>query len=188
MREYQISGPAWVDRETYDISATLLPNTSTSQVPEMLRHLLSDRFKLALHHESRALPVYALTETQVRRAALRPAGQEEPINSWVSPEGHVLVGKGTMGALAIALSRILEYPVVDRTTIDGVYDFSLSWVSPEGMRDPKAGVNAAPAPESSAAASIFTALRATLGLKLEFQRLPTDILVIDHVERVPTEN
>ena len=79
-----------------------------------------------------------------------------------------------MRSLAAMLSHPIGGPVVDKTEIAGNYDFKLSY-APEGATD-------------STLPSIFTAVQDQLGLKLEPQKVPVEMLVIDHVEKVPTEN
>jgi len=79
-----------------------------------------------------------------------------------------------MGSLAAMLVGPTGRPVVDKTGIEGNFEFRLDY-APDGTAD-------SPLP------SIFTALQEQLGLKLEAQKVPVEMLVIDHVERVPTEN
>jgi uncharacterized protein (TIGR03435 family) len=85
-----------------------------------------------------------------------------------------MIGRGsTMPALALALTRPAGRKVVDQTGIAGAFDFTLTWSADDG-------VDGAP--------SIFTALQDQLGLKLEPQKGQTEVLVVDHAERVPTAN
>src|SRR5258706_8034367 len=60
VKDYQITGPDWLRSVRFDVTATLPANTSRDKVPEMLQTLLADRFKVALHRETKELPVYAL--------------------------------------------------------------------------------------------------------------------------------
>ena len=109
--------------------------------------------------------------------------------------GHLSVRGVSSGAIADLLARQLDRPVFDMTELKGVYDFTLDWTPEEGQgMGPKqaeragegdAGMPAASAPEGP---SIFAALQTQLGLKLEARKGPVEILVIDHAEKVPTEN
>ena len=60
LREYQFVGPPWLHTARYDIIATTASPQPRSVQLVMLRSLLIDRFKLATHHESKTLPIYAL--------------------------------------------------------------------------------------------------------------------------------
>jgi bla regulator protein BlaR1 len=212
-----VGGPSWlgspsVDRrfvggDRFDISAKLPEGTNANQVPAMLRTLLSDRFKLTVHTESREAPIYALVVarndgrlgSQLRKASIdcEAAGTVIPApdaTATVIPElkpeeqnrcqlevGGEIVGRGQrLSALARTLSLFADHPVVDRTGLIGGYDFELRF--PELNTGPDgAGAGAGPV------TGIFTALQEQLGLKLESIRGPLDFIVIDHVER-PSEN
>jgi len=105
-----------------------------------------------------------------------------------------VIGQGrTVAELAEALSRLLGRTVLDKSGLEGNYDFTLQWTPDEGQgvmlkrtEGGQPGTDQAPSPESSGA-SIFTAIQEQLGLKLEPQKGPREVLVIDHVER-PSEN
>jgi uncharacterized protein (TIGR03435 family) len=97
----------------------------------------------------------------------------------------------SLANLAGQLTLYLDRPVLDRTGIQGDYDFALNWTpapnesSPQAMGLPPRAEP--PRPADSNGPSIFTALQEQLGLKLESTKAPVDILVIDHIER-PSEN
>lgn len=166
-----IGGPAWLDTDRWNIVAKA---DQPGPIRPRLRTLLSDRFKLITHRETKAIPIYALVIA--RRDGklgpfLRPSTDESPIR--MGPglfKGHARIAMLVEGVLGRAVQRI----VVDRTGLDGIYDIDLHW-TPDSPSD------------SSDALSIFTALHEQLGLKLESTKAPVDILVIDHVEK-PTEN
>ena len=126
VRNFSFSGPGWLDSEHFDIVAKAERGALEDRLRLMLQALLTDRFKLALHRETKELPVYALT---------------------VVKEG----------------AKIHE-------------------VKPDGKSRTGGGRGHAPGPD------IFGALQQQLGLRLESQKGPLDILVIDRAERVPTEN
>ena len=108
-------------------------------------------------------------------------------------------GKMSLTQLADALSRQLDRPVMDLTELTGVYEIDLEWTPDEGtarmpmglpMPTPKldGGAESHPVPEAGSSPSIFVALQEKLGLKLEGRKAPVEVLVIDHIEKVPTEN
>jgi uncharacterized protein (TIGR03435 family) len=209
-----ISGaPAWIDTERFDLDARGQGNFSEDQLVLMLQALLADRFKLVAHLETRQLPVYALVpakagkigpqitpHTDDAKCVQDPSGGGEPVgpNSviprapcggirFLNVGGRMGVGASTtMEIFAANLSAAVDRPVVDRTGLNGQFDLTLEY-TPE-LRQPASESGAdATVSDSSAAPSIFTALREQLGLKLESQTGPVDVLVIDHVER-PSEN
>jgi uncharacterized protein (TIGR03435 family) len=156
LRPYQLSGPAWIETERYEIAAKLPAGATREQVPAMLQALLAERFGLAAHRETRELPVYSLVVAKsgptlkssaagedgagkpklVRGANGYPEvapGSEVPRTYQVvlgGPDGllyKLWARRETMQQLADRLSSQLARAVVDRTGLRGGYDFSLSW-------------------------------------------------------------
>jgi uncharacterized protein (TIGR03435 family) len=195
VKDFQVSGgPAWIGSEHYNIEAKPeVPEERQAQRWLMVQSLLADRFKLAVHHETKELPVYALVVAKSgprfhETAALPgPPGAPPPKHGMRMGRGDLTVNGYGLDRLADALSRLLSRVVLDQTGLKGTYDFTLKWTPSEGQgamaETPR---DAAPPPDASGP-SIFTALRERLGLKLESQKGPVDTLVIDHVER-PSEN
>jgi len=176
-RDNAISAPDCLNFERYDIAAKFPAGTSLDQVRVMLRNLLADRFKLKLHRESKEVPIYALVAaTNGPKLAASTPGTQGSIGM---SQGH-LSGKGVpLAALADRLSGPvfqLGRPVVDRTGINGIYDFTLDW-APDT------------APEANDfGPSLLTALQEQLGLRLEAQKGSVEVLVVDSMERKPTPN
>jgi uncharacterized protein (TIGR03435 family) len=198
VKAHQISGPDWLKSERYDIVATLPPGAPKEQIPLMLQTLLSDRFKLTLHRESKVMPVYALVVGK-NGSKLHEADSQGGLRMSMGPKGLQLTGKVSLTTLADVLSRFTDRPVLDMTELKGSYDIDLNW-TPEGgpggpgffgpgagPRPEGAGEKKGP-PESMDAPSIFTAVQEKLGLKLEGRKDPIDILIIDQAEKVPIEN
>jgi uncharacterized protein (TIGR03435 family) len=171
-------GPDWIDSERWDISAKADPSAAEiprTEVPAMVQKLLEDRFQLALHHETKDMPVLAL-------AGALPAAFKE------SKEGQPTVTPGERGkqtfqhfpitGLVNLTSNILHTPVVDATGIKGFYDYVL---------DPVQFIDAGGASPPSFPDLWETALREQLGLRLERRKAPLDIVVIDRASR-PAEN
>jgi uncharacterized protein (TIGR03435 family) len=168
----QIDGPSWILTERYDIVAKAPKNTPKEQIPLMLRTLLVERFRLKLHHEDRELRTYVLT-TGKGRLKIQRVEDEGEKDSFSIKDGHREAKNLSMAALAQLLSLTLQSPVSDRTGLPGNYNFPLDFSSEETARD--------------SAASIFTIV-AELGLKLEAQKQPFDVIVVDAGDRIPTEN
>jgi uncharacterized protein (TIGR03435 family) len=197
----QIDGPSWMDSDCYEISAKYPAGVSKDQLPAMLQGLLSERFKLAARKEDRAKAGYVLV---VDKGGLK-AKVDDPKEDFmgknarpgltfygVSTKG-ALKGVMTMGRLASNLSKEGYGPVQDLTGLSGEYDISLTWTR-DNAAGPRAGdatASAATAPGTDMPApepSLFAAIRESLGLKMERRSVQVPFVVVEHIERVPTEN
>jgi uncharacterized protein (TIGR03435 family) len=191
-----VGGPSWMRTTRFDIIATTkgLPSLA------MLKTLLQDRFKLMAHVESRDGAVYALVLDRADRR-LGPAihvstsqcvgagGTAPPTSAAAGtlcgvrgqPGSYTAEG-ASMAQLARALGGFpaVGRPVIDRTALEGVYDWTLQWTQAFSAT-PAAGAAATDNPDSSGV-SLFTALREQLGLRLAADRGPIDFLVIDRAE------
>jgi bla regulator protein BlaR1 len=205
---------AKLDESGVDDLQKLSQDQRNAERRRMLQALLADRFKLTLHRETKDLPVYALVIAKngpkLQEAKLGdtyPNGIQGPDGHGIqAPGGHggaglIFTGKGQLTfqglpirALAGELSRQLGSTVLDKTGLSGIYDFKLQWTPDDPAQSPmfkgteggQPGTDKTPSADSIGP-SIFTALREQLGLKLESQKGPVEILVIDHVEK-PSEN
>jgi uncharacterized protein (TIGR03435 family) len=176
----QISGPAWLDTERFDIVAKIPAGVAEDQIPRMFQALLADRFKLKLHSEKKQLPVYALVVLKTG-PKLQKAESSSGLSGGLSlGRGHVS-GKVAMPWFADYLSLRVGRPVMDQTELDGAYVIALDWV-PDSPEVPDGASPGASGP------SLFTALQEQLGLKLMATKGPVEFLVIDHMEKIPTEN
>jgi uncharacterized protein (TIGR03435 family) len=144
----------------------------------MLQSALAKRFGFAAHHETRELGVYALVIDQ-SGSKLKPAASAEPFRIQRG-RGTFEIQGGPIGLLITNIRGEVDRPVLDRTGLDGVFDIKLEW-TPSG-RALRADAPAADVPD------VFVALRSQLGLRLVPQKAPLDVLVIDKVNRVPSEN
>lgn len=173
----QIDGkPAWLGSELYDITAKPVAGVrlSREELKPMLQNLLQERFHLAAHRETRMMPGYELVVAKGEPKLQATNGDHVPgfrVN--VSP-GHLIGLNWSMAALAGYLGPAAGRPVVDRTGIAGSYDVSVEYAWDEA--------------EESSLPSLFTALQENLGLKLGPRKVPVEVVMIDHVDRVPVEN
>jgi bla regulator protein blaR1 len=183
-RDYLFFGPRWLEDENFDIEARYPPGTSENDVLRMLQGLLSERFHLQVHRDSKVFSAYALVTskggTKIRAKTLGP--NERPVPKRRTLPGQFSASSITLAMFADSLSQPafqLDRPVVDFTGLAGYFDITLEWMP----------VSAADTPTNGAdAASIFTALEEQLGLKLEARKIPLSVLVIDSVDRVPSPN
>jgi uncharacterized protein (TIGR03435 family) len=183
VKPYQISGPEWVRRENFDITAKAEGNHSKDELMRMLQTLLADRFKLALHHEQKEQPVYALLPGK-NGAKLRPSEGEGQF-SMGPAAGGIGFQKTSMSEFAgrfLSVVPMIGRPVLDKTGLPGLYDFTLQ-LNPTANGDAGA-IKRAAAEEGF---SLFAYALDQLGLRLESEKASIDFLVIDHAER-PSEN
>ncbi|HEY6328261.1 MAG TPA: TIGR03435 family protein [Blastocatellia bacterium] len=194
-------GPSWLNSERYDISARTPANASPGMITgPMMQQLLEDRFKLKLHRETRVIPVYNLT---VAKGGARLKRVEEgtcnPLeNALLGPLAPAAqVGKPACGTFVVSgppshlqwraygmtlgeafglLHDYLGRVVIDKTGLTGMFELHLEFTRDDAAVD---------SPDFSP--SIFTAVEAQLGLKLQPAKGPGEYVVIDSVEH-PSEN
>jgi uncharacterized protein (TIGR03435 family) len=186
-----LGGPKWLNTERFDIEAKVdsatadrlhaLPSDQRrQQIDGMFQQLLTDRFKLAAHWETRELPVYAMVIAK-KGPPLQPTKETGGRTGTSQRNGLLTVEGVTLTQMADVLteelSRELGRVVIDKTGMQGRYDFVLSFTpaTDKALADEDAGP------------SIFTAIQEQLGLKLESTKGPVTVLVVDHAE-MPSEN
>jgi bla regulator protein blaR1 len=211
LQGFQLSGgPGWADTVRYNIEAK--PDAPVeNEWKEMLQNLLADRFHLAFHRETKELSIYALVLAKkygrmgpgmveskeggcTARDPSKPLGP--PGTGQLPYCGNVLGGSGQLtgtaanvGDVAVMLSLSVGRKVIDKTGLTGKYDITLKYTPDENQRSMMVppGAPPPPAPADTSEPSLFTALQEQLGLKLESQKGPVEIFVIDRAEN-PSEN
>ena len=184
LEQYQLVGaPDWMTTTYYDVQAKPAATATRDETFKMLQGLLFDRFQLRFHRESKELDGYSLV--MVRAGQLGPNLHRSSVDCEkafaTTPrcrEGFITGSTfKTVGAPIYALVNVVvgqtRAPVLDQTQLSGTFDLDLHWSPDLAATDD--------------ATSIFTALREQLGLKLERRRVPTEMFVIDHVEK-PTQD
>jgi uncharacterized protein (TIGR03435 family) len=208
LQDFQIiGGPDWIDAERWDIVAKGEDNPQREQMSAMLQTLLADRFKLVVHRETREMPIYALvfsrgdrafgpqfhvstTDCRALMAAARARGAAAPPSRVGGPvscgmfvtNGRIEMNAEVMVNLVRNLAPLAGRSIIDKTGLTGNYDMELTWTP-----DVRVGNAADGAPAANDGPSLFTAVQEQLGLKLDAQRGPVDVLVIDSAQR-PTED
>jgi uncharacterized protein (TIGR03435 family) len=207
--------PGWGMTDHFDIQARTDGNPekdTKDQMRLMMRSLLADRFRLAMHTEARQAPVFALTVSKPGKTGplLRPHPNDSSCSTDPPPPPTQIAGpfpalcggllqmppsapglrrfgarNVTMAFIANILTPIgtLDRPVLDQTGLAGTFDFALEW-APEfaGPRPPGTEL-----PADLPGPAFMDAMREQLGLKLDRQKGPVEVLVLDHVER-PSQN
>jgi uncharacterized protein (TIGR03435 family) len=220
---YQLSGLEYSTTDRYELAVKIPEGATKDQIKTMWQNLLKERFKLVVHFETKAAPVYELTVAKgglkIHESVEDPApaadapppprpdgGPRKPLALASDgfpdiPPGGMAMMNGvarwrpvriTMKGIASMLGLQLGQPVNDATGLTGKYDLTLSWVTgggrfPAGASQP-AGSPLAGIEDSPVGQDLMGAIQTQLGLKLEQKKGSIEMLVVDHVERVPTEN
>jgi uncharacterized protein (TIGR03435 family) len=197
-----INTPGWAKSVPYDIEAKVadddvpaLKNLDHEQRAQLMLSLFADRFKLAYHRETRTLPEYALViaKSGSKLQEFKPTTDEngKPRGNRFMMSGSSLTAEGIeMPRFTLILANRIGRPVVDKTGLTGKYSFKLEWAnephdgeSPGGPPHDAGGASA----HGDTGPSIFTALQEQLGLKLESEKGPVPVIVIDRIEQ-PASN
>lgn len=195
--QQQISGPASIDSPAYAVDARVPKGTTVGQFQQMLQSLLAERFGLVVHHETRMISgldlVIGRKGAKLKESATSEDAPPPPsiagfpdlsgpgVNSNFGP-GQVTHMRGRQQPVSV-LARMLSGPsasgttVIDRTGLSGKFDFTLYYALPS-----------ASSAEPTDAPSLFDAVQDQLGLRLVPAKEPFDLIVVDHVEKTPTEN
>jgi uncharacterized protein (TIGR03435 family) len=144
----------------------------TERTRVALQALLAERFQLAVHRETKTMPAYVLVVAK-SGFKLKETKDDGRGMDMSANHGKLTFHKVSMESFARNLAGNLNSPVVDMTGIKGVFDLTLEWAQDEA--------------EPGSGPSIFSALQEQLGLKLETQKAPVEMLVIDRIEK-PSEN
>jgi bla regulator protein blaR1 len=189
VHEQQVSGgPAWKSTDRFEI--VIKPDTpgqpNARQLRRLMQKVLTDRFQLAFHTEKRELSVYAITQPANTTHKMTPATPGPNLPTLRYPRAGLLPARNaTVTELAQSLqTAVMNRPVINQTTIEGRFDFTLDWM-PDETQFASFGPGSPVA--DTGKPNIYEAFREQLGLRLESTRAPADIIAIDKVEK-PSEN
>ncbi len=183
VKDYQLEGPDWLRSERYDIAAKFpeaLPKgeKGNEELRAMMRNMLLDRFKLAVHREQRNYSVYGLVvgkggvkfkESPGCESHHQRSGDKHYEGTCVSMDSFAEF-------LANRKSLPAEMPVLDMTGLKGFYNLTLDWIPEQAAADNPSGP------------TLLNAIQEQLGLKVDTRKAPIEILVVDHAEKIPTAN
>jgi uncharacterized protein (TIGR03435 family) len=163
-------GPGWADSDQFDIAAKAESADATrDEIRSMLQTLLAERFRLVVHRETKEIAAYALVVAKSgSKLKVAAPDRKSAFANTRGPNGEqrTVLTASPLRVLVNMLANTLGSPVVDKTGLDGIYDYTFEW--------PDAG------------SSLFASLD-QLGLKLEAKKEPVEVLVMDRAER-PTAN
>jgi uncharacterized protein (TIGR03435 family) len=170
-------------RANYDVTAKAERVVPRSELLLMLQTLFEDRFKLAVHHESKRADVYKLIIAK-GGPKLEESTAGGPPSGNLIPGGYA-VKNSEVWRFCAFLSGRMGRPVLDQTGLTGLYNFALRLDTLEGLSNSDPDFKTKISDWSSS--SIFSDIQKQLGLQLVSGKAPVDYLVIDHVEK-PSEN
>ena len=215
---YQLNGPEWMATERYDINAKLPDGVTPEKLPEMVQALLIDRFGIRMHRENKEMPAYVLLVgkpplrlKQIDLDPNAPPPEAVTVTGTGGPQGiSVNLGNGasytfTGGKLAgkrvnaptiaSVLERFTDRPVIDLTELKGTYDFEFQVSSEEAQTlmiraAVAAGVQLPPQALRmlDGGGNPIENGAEQLGLKIEGRKIPVEMIVIDQIQKTPTEN
>ncbi len=189
--EKVVEGPSWLEQDRFDVIAKMPPGSTPEAQEAMLQSLLADRFKLVVHHDTRPIPAFALT-VAAKHPALKPSDgsgdtgckfvpdktvrvPNEPFVPMIGYDCHNMTMKAFSEGLPgmNAFIYINQNPIVNQTGLEGAWDFSFKFT---GRMAPK-----------GTQITLFDGLE-KIGLKLAPAKVPMPVIVVDRLNRKPTEN
>jgi uncharacterized protein (TIGR03435 family) len=192
-------GPAWMDKDRFDIIARAPGDSTPEKMHVMLRNLLAERFSLAVHNDMKPLAAYAIR--QGKKVLMKQSAGSDTHGCKLIPPPESPQGGPMMAALTtytchnvsmaelpdqlrnmILVTRALSgTPIVDQTKLKGGWDFDIKYSLNTGP--PQARTDASPE-----VVTIFAAFEKQLGLKLELTKIPMPVIAVDGVNEKPTDN
>jgi len=184
-----LGGPSWLETDRFDVIAKVPAETSPETIKLMLQALLADRFKLVLHNDTKPMPAFVLTLGKGKPKLKEADGsgntgcqpQQQKPDPGTIPYAMISCHNLTMEQFARNLrfmaGAYMTNPVIDSTGLKGSWDFDLKWTGRAQLG--QAGGDGI---------SIFDAVDKQLGLKLEAQKVPSPVLIVDSVNQKPTDN
>jgi len=175
----QVIGPGWLDSNHYDIVSKTAAPASNEELRQMMQTLLAGRFKLAFHRETKEMQAYVVTVAKTGHK-MKPSEGEGPMDAKPTGKGlNILFTHVTLAELAEMASSPLQGVVVDQTGLKGAWDFTI---------DGSMFAMQKPADETEAIGMIIQVMNDQLGIKIDQKKVPAEVLIVDHAEKIPVEN
>jgi len=181
IRNFQIEHPPWMAEKRYDIVAKVPAGATKPQARAMMRNLLTRRFALEVRREERPLPVYDLT---VGKGSLKMKANDESVGppqpdsvrmETTGHDGKLTVQRQTLSRMVTMLTEFLDRPVINRTGLQGRYDYTVTF-------------SYEPGPGADFQNELAIAFQQQTGLKLNTRKEPVKMLIVVSARQVPTEN
>ncbi|HXE63644.1 MAG TPA: TIGR03435 family protein [Bryobacteraceae bacterium] len=184
-----LSGPAWLETDRFDVIASVPATATPEALQPMLQALLADRFRLAVHHDSK--PVQAWVLTAGKHPLIKQSDSSDDGGCRRDPAESIVIN-GVMSCHNATMQQFVDmleipygpvtsylgnYPVRDLTELKGSWDFTMKWTGRGGLAN-----------AGSEGVTLFDAVEKQLGLRLELKPTPLPVIVVDSVNRIPTGN
>ena len=184
--EFQVTGPDWLDSERYEIAGKAAGPATEEQLRLMMQSLLQERFKLALHRQTKELSAYVLVVGKNGPKVHETKTEGEASIDINQRQLSVSVQRAPVSQLIDLMSNVLRAPVIDMTGLTGRYDLTLNVAKyAADMAAQGKSMDSAPADPQ---ALISMILQEELGLRLEARKMPLELVIVDHAEKSPIEN
>ena len=184
VREDQVSGPAWMNDVWFEITGKSAGPATPEELRQMMQTLLAERFKFTFHRQTKEMQ--SLVMTVAKGGHKMKAVDAEGTPSFKTGKMNLTGTGATLSQMTDFLAHELRYPVIDQTGLTGRFDYFLdigSYVTEEMMKN---NSNGGPPPD--APTIVAQAMQAQLGLKLDAKKAPVEMLIVDTLEKTPTEN
>jgi uncharacterized protein (TIGR03435 family) len=186
---FQVSSKSALDGQRFDLNVTVPPGVTKEDFRAMMRNLLAERFHLKMHMETREFPAYELVVAKsglkMKESPDKPDARPKLRSTMSNGGDGVLIRLTVEQATMADLVRHIPLPertrVFDKTGLTGKYDFAIEYTYD------MPGASSANA-QPSGVPNVFRAFEQELGLRLVTKRLPFDVVVVDSIDKVPTEN
>jgi uncharacterized protein (TIGR03435 family) len=184
--EFQVSGPDWLDSARYEIAGKAAGPAAEDELRLMMQTLLRERFKLALHHQTKELGAYLLVVGKNGPKVHESTSEGEGSIDINQRQLSVNVQRTPVSRMVELMSNMLRAPVIDMTGLNGRYDITLNVAKYAGeLATQGKSLDSLQADPQGLLSMI---LQDEFGLKLEAKKMPLDVLVVDRAEKAPVEN
>jgi uncharacterized protein (TIGR03435 family) len=185
VEEYQLAGADWSNDLWFEVWAKTATPVKEAELRTMLQRLLAERFKLSAHRQTKEQQTLVLTVG-------KNGHKLEPTETEGSPSFQTgkmnLTGKGaTLSQLTEFLSHEMHTPILDQTGLTGKFNYFLD-IGPYITEEIRKSGGPGGGPPPDAPSIIAQAIQAQLGLKVDAKKAPVEMVIIDHLEKSPTEN
>jgi len=191
VQDKQLIGlPPWAETDKYDIDAKpdIDGTPNRKQLQGLVQKLIAQRFSLTFHRDKRELSVYVLSVAKTGAKLTKSEDQGGLPGFGLRGLGALNVHNSSMSEFAGMMQEtVMDRPVIDQTGLAGRYDFTLNWTPDDSQFGGMGAKVPPPTDNTNPPPNLYTAIQEQIGLKLDATKAPTDVMVIDHVEK-PSEN
>jgi uncharacterized protein (TIGR03435 family) len=182
--------PPWAETDNYDIDAKpdMDGTPDRKQLQGLVQKLIAQRFSLTFHRDKRELSVYVLSVAKTGAKLTKSEDQGGLPGFGLRGLGALNVHNSSMNDFSGMMQEtVMDRPVIDQTGLTGRYDFTLNWTPDDSQFGGMGAKVPPPTDNTNPPPNLYTAIQEQIGLKLDATKAPTDVMVIDHIEK-PSEN